>query len=274
MRIAICIAGYMRSYEELFNNFSRFILNPIKEQGHSYDIFISTYDELNSKSSFSYKEGANFNYKRFNLEHIRELYNPKSINVENFDSISEVFNIQNFDRLIDLNKLNHNIHDNGILFGLSMHYKRYLCNQLKIQYEMVNLFKYDLVLLIRPDIFWLKPLNVESLDKNKIYCRDVGYDYFFISSSENIDKICDVHMNIENICKENKDLEFNGFPLYCPEFFLEKHLNNIKISDLRVGLGEDCSLLCPRNNFGATAYALLQKFNRLNEWDSLFNQYD
>lgn len=273
MTIAICIAGYLRNYEQLYPNFKKFILDPIVKAGHTYDIFISTYDELNSKSTFGYKQHGFSNVvNKFDINNVKDTFQPKDIIVNNFDLIKEKFNIKNFNKDIDLNILNPNFHEDGVMFGLSMHYQRYLSNSLKLDYEKTNNVKYDLTLITRADLFWMKKLNIDNFDKDKLYCREIGYDYFLLSSSNNIDKILDVWKKIDNICFEHKEKEYNGFPLYCPEYFLECYLDKIGFpQNLRESIGEDSCLIYPKPNFMETLQFVLNKFNRINEWDSIFS---
>lgn len=270
MRIAICISGYLRKYNELYYNFQKNILQPILDSGHTYDIFISTYNQLNSSSTFSFKEGLHDNYNEFNIENIISLYNPLGITVNDFDSIKDIFNIKRYYNNIDLTSLLPNIHNDGILFGLSMHYQRYLANCLKSIHEETHKFKYDLVIITRADLFWLKPININSLNNDKIYCRSIGYDYFFISNSQKIDMISGIWDNINRICNECELKEFNGFPVFCPEFFLEHHLYMNKLDILREGIGDDSCLIYPRRYFSQLVYIVLDKYNRLNEFPNIF----
>lgn len=270
MKVAICISGYLRKYNEIFHTFKKNILLPILDSGHSYDIFISTYNELNSQNSFGAKQGDVNDCGQLDIENILDIYCPKYILLGNFNELKHQFHIHNFDKELNLHKILLNIHDNGVLFGLSMHYQRYLANKLKIRHEEKNNSKYDFVLMTRADLFWLKPIDFNKLDPNKLTCREIGYDYFFLSSSENIDKVANLWLNVQSICDRAQRKNVKDLPLYCPEYFLEYYLEEVGFNhERRAVLGEDSCLIYPRKNFDTMLYGVLSKYKRLNELDSL-----
>lgn len=266
MRIGICISGYLRKYNEVFHTFQKNVLQPILDAGHSYDIFISTYDELNSQNSFGTKQGDVSDCGEFDILDIQNIYKPAYAIAHKFHKCKDKFNIHNYDKSLDLNSILPNIHDNGVLFGLSMHYQRCLCNQIKSDFEKFGNFKYDLVLMTRADLFWLKPIDFDKINPNKLTCREIGYDYFFISSSENIDKVANLWLNIQDICNRSQRKNVKDLPLYCPEYFLEYYLEEIGFNnEKRAVLGEDSCLIYPRKNFDAMLHGILSKYGRLGE---------
>ena len=121
-KVAICIAGEMRYWEitkDIFNSFDA-------------DIFISTWDTNNRQDNYPYKFHGNDN---MNMDIINSLDNLKEAEflpkeIEN----KFTFNIPKYWYLI------------------------HRCNLLKTKQEVKKNFKYDLVLITRPDVLYDKSL--------------------------------------------------------------------------------------------------------------------
>ena len=127
-KVAICIAGEMRYWEitkDIFNSFDA-------------DIFISTWDTNDRQDNYPYKFHGNNN---MNMDIINSLDNLKEAEflpkeIEN----KFTFNIPKYWYLI------------------------HRCNLLKTKQEVKKNFKYDLVLITRPDVLYDKSL-LENLKK-------------------------------------------------------------------------------------------------------------
>lgn len=272
MKIAICLSGYMRAYKDLYENFYKNLYLPCSKVA-TVDIFISTWDTLNSKYTFSHKQNdAPLEYEELDKNDIIARFNPKSINFHNFDSLKDSFNIHNYDKSIDLATLYPTIHENGILFCLSMFYKRLDCNELKKEHERKMGEKYDIVIQMRPDIFFLRPLQIDKIDPNKLSSRTFYNDHMHISSSENIDKISDVYLQVGRIMNQYKTQRPLWFEPYCPEYFLEHLYREIGFDEKnRVELGDDLITAYPRKNFIATIIFILDKHKRMSEINDVLN---
>lgn len=271
MRIAICISGYLRKYKELYPNFKRNILEPCQRVGET-DVFVATWDTLNSKSSFSFKQGdAPPDYGPFDLYDVYETYGTPFVGAANFDEHKTLFDIRKFDPSIDLNKLHPNIHENGILFGLSMFQRRYVCNKMKQAVE-IDKGPYDLVIQMRPDIFFLKPLDVESLDLSKVSSRTLYNDHLLASNSKTIDDLSEVYPEAGRMIKQYGWTRAQWFEPFCPEHFLEHRFNELGITEShRHALGEDFMTLYPRKNFVPSVHYLLNMTGRTNELPTLLS---
>lgn len=271
MKIAIQLAGYLRRYEELYQNFNDKVIQFNKNNNHQVDVFISTYDELDSVNSFSYKEGQNnAENTKYNISDVCEKYDVKCWSINNFDLIKPQFNIREYFPDFDINLLQPNLHNNGIMFGLSMHYNRYHCNLHRKRYEKENNIKYDIVFIGRFDLFWLDNLDFSKLNPEKLSAREKYYDYFFVSKPQNIDNICDVWLNIKKIGEKYGNNPHKGFGAFSPEYFLENHLLDLGITDKdRDSISEGSCVLYPRKNFWPVLDFVLNKHYPNNKLEKI-----
>jgi hypothetical protein len=163
-------------------------------------------------------------------------------------------------------------HQNGLLFGLTMLYKRYWCNEVKRHHEEKTGEKYDLVIHTRPDIFFLRPFKPEEVQLDKLWSRQICNDFLFASSSEIMDKVTSVYTHIERIARRYKLEKPRGLAPYCTEYFLEHFFYELGLDENNRGeLGEDFIWLYPRQYFGAAVYRILEKHGRLEEFRQVIN---
>ena len=142
-KVAICIAGEMRYWEITKNIFNSF----------DADIFISTWDTNDRQDNYPYKFHGN-----------------KNMNNEIIDSL---------DNLVEAEFLPKEI-ENKFTFNIPKYwYLIHRCNLLKTKQEVKENFKYDLVLITRPDVLYdkdlLKKLSHE-LDELCVYSSDINYN--------------------------------------------------------------------------------------------------
>lgn len=276
MKIAICLFGYFRQYKHLTRNFNNLFLNQLKKQAE-VDIFFSTWDKLNSNSCFSAKHGNGNceNIDDFDLNDIIQRFQPKDYLVGNFDKQKHNFNILNYDKTLDLNILHKDIHDNETLFNLAQYYHIYNSVLLKQKYEQEHNFKYDLVIVMRPDLFFLKPFNLNDIDENKLCARTFYNEAFFVSNSGLIDKVSSVYINIQNLINKYNRAKFEWFELYCPEWFFEYHLKDIGINlENRKELGEDLFFYYPKKDFIAFCNHIYNAVGRPQDINYVLNYFN
>lgn len=116
-----------------------------------------------------------------------------------------------------------------------MWYSLYQANQLKLKYETIHNFKYDLVIRSRPDVALIDPLylsavkyhinkkpNLVIIPHNKL-CgyRTLITDLFGVSSSENMDIYTDIYN--QALSYHQQDIIFH------PETMLAYHLTKNKL---------------------------------------------
>ena len=113
------------------------------------------------------------------------------------------------------------------------HFSRwYSCKQvidLLTTFQNENNFKYDMVVLCRQDIAWMKEVKLEDYDNKFFYVAEwfqhhtsepMGFphgnynkslqDSWCFSNSDNIVKLCDIYENISDYCRENRELTAHG----------------------------------------------------------------
>lgn len=214
-RTAVCISGYLRSFEKTFDR----IFNNLLKQTNP-DIFIHTWDYMGAPHrSF---DGPMTKVSTHSLLHqINKLYKPTKLVIEpaiNFPIIP-LMQSKNLDRR-DIN---------GVL---SMFYKIKACNQIKKNYETQNNFKYDCVIRMRSDLMFMSPFYInKDVNMNKLYIP-LGYDYEGINdqlaygSSDIIDEYCQVFDNIEQLLIDGEKLN--------PEKLLKQYIINKKLPLERV----------------------------------------
>ena len=143
--------------------------------------------------------------------------------LEDYDPVSYEFIDSTVDNMNTINGMTMN----------SMFYKIYKCNQLKLEYERLHRFKYDIVIRTRPDIVLynlpfhsiIQALSIEP--ENTIYvpkiCNVCGYiptDQIAIGSSKNIDIYSDSYLQ--------HHMYYDTYPV--PEEYLQFYLER---NDLR-----------------------------------------
>ena len=239
MKTAICLSGHARTYKRVFSNFVS-IKNYLSQFGE-VDIFISTWDKINSGSSWGVKvKDTSENNNDINLDELNELYKPKSIRVENFENTKHLFLIKNFTDYVSPKQFRDSRRGDGsILYAIPQFYKIFDCNSLKNQYESANDFKYDFVIRHRLDqvlnnMVDLNELNkdVVYIGKNRLYDLDdpkyplsKGFctcDQFAIGSSENMDKYASAYINLNKILMKDTYTEAGEAILW----------NNLKLNNI------------------------------------------
>ena len=223
-KIAMCISGYLRTFEECYPTIYKNIL-----QDNDIDIFIHTYDKLGNSSGWRHpidlKDDINMNF----LENIP---NIKILAVQKWDNIK-----YQFEKFRKYQSHITNINVIGCIF-----YKIYMCNQLRKEYEQNNNIKYDLIIRMRGDQIFTKKINLD-FPENKILinsypwgdedyihhfvgedCGLPGHrnetewinDRFSVGNSENIDYLCDLYNHFEELIIDEPYIEL--------EHLLYKHL--------------------------------------------------
>ena len=194
MKIAVCITGQIRSWERIKDNI---IENIIRD---NTDVFFVCDEDLSIS----------------NIEH--EIIKDEQSFYD--ESILEQFNSRKGE-------------GTSVKNGLNMFYKIMKCNHLKIKHENKHNFKYDIVVRLRTDTTFQKPL-IFLEDKDKIFTPHNcvgGYvcDQFAYGSSDLMDKFCDVFPNIKKYFDEG--CKFH------PETLLEYHCKKLDLNIVREDIG-------------------------------------
>lgn len=177
MRIAVCISGHMRTYEQTYLSFQQHIFSKF-----DCDVFIVTYPTLGSK--FSHMSNIDKNYPNvpININHIKSLYNPKDMAIIEDEEENSYYNPSY----------------KGLQLGMFKAIKT--CNDLKNQFG-----NYDLTIRIRPDIniskFDISKLDLKSINIPDVYKVHEGgiTDQISIGTSDIMNVYCNYIENINEV---------------------------------------------------------------------------
>lgn len=179
---------------------------------------------------------------------IRESSNNlfKNINCNDIDFFMHTWSIDKKEKLESVYKPKKAIYEEQIIFKTPTYlptiprvqatYSRWYSSKqvikLKRQYEEENNFKYDLVVITRQDLYWLKPFDFNSLDntkfnaaqsrfKGKVYGSPDGIeieDILFASNSDYMDQFCTLYDFLDEYTK----------PDQCPTWnFISSHFLSV-----------------------------------------------
>jgi len=190
-RVAVCLSGEMRFFtdELVMNGFETYI------QSWNPDIFISTWDHV----------GISMNHGYISPKDIKEREDTLHLHIQNTYKNLKAVEIENYNEWIDsISQEDYNIIYSDTFYSRTINsypqlYKIYKANKLKMDYEKELGFKYDVVLRIRPDNLFIKPLDLNQISSNLIYNINLKgafypnriYDIFFYGGSEEMDVVSD-----------------------------------------------------------------------------------
>ena len=194
MKIAVCISGQTRSWNQVKDNI---IQNIFKD---NTDVFFVCDEDLS----------------------ISNIDNEITKELQSFydESILGYFN-------------SNKSPETSVESCVNMFYKIFRCNELKKQHENKHNFKYDIVVRLRPDTNFNKPV-IFSEDKDKIFipnnCDWGGVcDQFAYGPSDLMDKFCDLFPNIKKYVEEGR--------LFHPETLLQYHCDKLGLEIIREDVG-------------------------------------
>lgn len=246
-KIALCISGHMRNYIDLLPKFNEFF-NYLSTIG-SVDIFIATWDQRNTTSSWSAAHGD------VDIQKSKELINAHDIaaNFNTYVSNIAIYNYSFFNSIYSPLRYNlltdkqynwdpRGIH-NDIVHSCKMLFLIYQANILKCQQEFVNNQRYDMVIRTRPDMLYNInmcnniPFN-NMLDQHLYITFRPGYvglydDRFAFGSS----KVMDMYSSAFHRIPTTYDQNLFGDPETMLYISIKNLLTNINVVNIaRPGL--------------------------------------
>lgn len=215
MKIAICLSGFIRTWEYSKTSFVKNLL-----QNTDYDIFIHTY-----RQNYFEHSALEKNIIYSNEEIIKMFYglNVKNIIIEDRDIIKNKIevdckpyeNITNFKNKI---KDSSEKIDNYVNLGIRIYdqlRKIHLCNKLRKEYQSENDVEYDLIVKSRFDVLYLDKINWDTfIEDNIVYngsggCAGfpddlvgIGKEYpmnAYMDRFKNLDKMCFTQVNKNDV---------------------------------------------------------------------------
>lgn len=139
MKIAICLSGHMRKFEQTYSSFYSHVMGH-----HDCDIFIHTWDRMGYGSA--YKTDPNQDVTDKYLPKIEKIYRPKKIIVEDSSFVDEL------KRQGDQYAPHLSREPKHVGHMASMFYKIFAANELRKQYQLETGTEYAWVVRCRPDL--------------------------------------------------------------------------------------------------------------------------
>lgn len=207
MKIAICLSGHFRKFEETFPSFKAYLM-----QNHDCDVFIHSWDRMGYHSTYKPDVSADITEKY--LPRIEQLYRPKKMVIEDSQFIEELKRQGDVyaPHLIGVPK--------HVGHMASMFYKIYAANELRKRHERETGIQYDWVVRCRPD---LKFHGYTSIPTDKrdgaVYVpshqNSPGWisDQFAISNSNEMDMYSSFFFHMQEYFSARKE--------YFPEKFMD-----------------------------------------------------
>lgn len=240
-RIAVCISGQLRTWKKTIKTWRPFIKNE-----HHVDVFVHTWDFNSVSTKINHDGTKTEKISTDELEEFSSLISPCKMMVESEKSFLPMSSTQ---------AMQHPAH-------LSQFYGIMMASRLKRQHEISERFMYDIVIRVRPDLFFESNVAI-IMKKIKEGCFngfDLSWegfngkisDMFWITSSIFHDIAADTYINLGVI-------ERNDFTndTCCPEnvLFFNLKRNSIPISNhnwyisiMRNSMDEASNLNGPRKD--------------------------
>lgn len=136
MKIAICLSGMPRNIENSYRWLRESILEPLKNAGHHYDIFLNTWEDKDVQLFIDAFKPIRYELDVWNDEMIEKLGWPR---------------LKKYDVATRPNLL-------------GMFYKIWKCNELRKKYELENNIKYDIIIRTRTELKYNTKIDLKELD--------------------------------------------------------------------------------------------------------------
>lgn len=222
-RVAVCISGLVRDFENSSKNLIENLLN--QNTNYKFDFFLDTWNVKNSKNSQMYLRGDidnrscynNFDY--IDVNKLISIYNPISLTVDNINN-------HNFDFANQFVGMG-----NNPIAVFSQFFKMKKCAESLLYYINNNSVTYDMIIRTRFDLKMNKiNLHLFNIDKKIAYLETDGCpsnwasDKFCITNLEGYNAYYKFYDNLIPLINKNKTT--------IPEYLLYDHLiqNNVEVN--------------------------------------------
>lgn len=256
MRIALCLSGHSRTHDVVYKFWLKNLM--AREHGHQVDVFMHLWDTVGPRwFGEGHAESMNplprpdfhsgiIKSDPSDLNSIKQLWNPISVVVDNYDAHHNAF-------IRDVVPVLNERDRRGIPAGFEHHhplsvrsmlYKRMKCNDLKTAHEILTGVTYDLVIQARPDVALTEPLsqdilnttdkimfhNSRSVTKDPEIC-----DFGAIGTSARVDFYCDLYHELNT---ELESVEEDFFQFLNPHKMYVRYFshNHMKYEERDLGL--------------------------------------
>ena len=199
-RVAICICGFVRDFEKTYQNIFDTIIN--NNPNYEFDIFIHTWDKINTKNSQLFITGgdgrnAYDNFNTYDYNRLIQIYNPKSICIDRY-------NDDNFKRFEKY--LNPKLPGNNPIAVFSQFYKVSKCLEQVLMEQRLKNINYDIIIRTRFDLN-ANPINLDEFEvtDNILYVENEGLpenwtsDKFAIMNTKVTEAYASFYHNLESL---------------------------------------------------------------------------
>jgi hypothetical protein len=206
MKIAICISGFLRTWEYSKLSFLKHLV-----QNHDCDLFVHTYKQ----NYFEYSsEVQNVIYDEEIIVKMFDGFNLKKIVIEDRNEIIDniISSSLKYEQLSNYSykiKESSDINSNKISLGARIYdqlRKIYLSNELRKEYERKNNLNYDLYVKTRFDVLYIDKIDWSNFtEKNLVYIGNSGTggfpdDLVGIGKEEPMNSYMDRFLNLDKMC--------------------------------------------------------------------------
>ena len=169
MKVAVCLCGYIRTWEHTKRNFMKIFCKDVEVDLFVHTYFQNYYEYSSRKENVIYSEEEIIDmFDGMNLKDIiiedRNIILPGII--KDSDKYKDIKNFSNTIR--DSSDPNSQSLDNGVRI-YDQFRKIELCNNLRKEYEKENNVEYDIVVKTRFDILYFRSPNWESLKDGQLH---------------------------------------------------------------------------------------------------------
>ena len=222
MKVALCLSGHLRKFEQTFYSLNTHLLRK-----YNPDIFIHTWDKLGF--SCPYKTDSVLSSTNIKLSKINQLYNPKKIIIESSDFVEHLKS--------EGDKYAPHLKGQPKHVGhmASMFYKIYACNELRKLFELENNLNYDCIIRCRPDLVFNDSVVLpDKIEENTIWIpKFISHhnwytDQFAIGSSDVMDLYSSVYFDIPEYFQAKMDFYPEKFMFWA----LHKKNINVKFTNV------------------------------------------
>ncbi len=217
-KIALMMSGHPRIYDEVFASWETNLL-----AHHEVDVFFHVWETRGSKNN----SVAGIDQSALvRINRIIEIWNPTKIVMETYGDYHDQFTEQ-AKRWIDLRDKFGLLEAHRPVSNISMYYKWWACNQLRLNYQTETSTEYDCVILSRPDIYLKSGLPPKLFENQPKLCFGTagwshvsmvghernGYlsDFVVAGDSECMTYWCDIYPKLDQ--KITESLELGDFDL-------------------------------------------------------------
>lgn len=253
MKIALCLSGHVRTYQQTHQFWNHHLF-----QSHDVDVFMHLWDTVGPRSfgkGFTERsahpredfDSGILDSPKVDISDVIRIWNPRKIIVEQYEGLHDRF-VEEVKPVLaerDRRGIPAGFEHHHPLSVRSMLYKRHMCNQLKVEQEIMTGEEYDLTIQTRSDVAITKPILSQLYQAPKeLYfhnCRSNTHDpeindFGCMGTSSAVDEWCDLYLHIDGLFSLLKQ-DVNYFKFLNPHKMYVQYLQAIQQPYVETDLG-------------------------------------